>query len=62
MKNKTLQLIGFITIALLLSISCVSCSSILELITGVSKCAYPNCTEQATENSAYCTYHKPPRL
>lgn len=36
-----------------------SCSTILEFITGDSQCAYPGCTERATNNSAYCSYHKP---
>lgn len=46
-----------ISIILLLLFS--SCSTILEIITGDSPCAYPNCTERATDNSAYCPYHKP---
>ena len=36
-----------------------SCSTMLEIITGNYKCAYPNCNERATENSVYCPYHKP---
>ena len=31
----------------------------LEIITGDRQCIYPNCTERATSNSAYCSYHKP---
>lgn len=36
-----------------------SCSTMLEIITGDYKCAYPNCNERATTNSVYCPYHKP---
>ena len=48
-----------ILISLSISMLSSSCSTILEIITGDSKCAYPNCTERASSNSAYCPYHKP---
>ena len=35
------------------------CSTVLDIITGNSRCIYPNCTERATYDSAYCSYHKP---
>ena len=39
-----------------------SCSTMLEIITGDYKCAYPNCNERATTNSVYCPYHKSPTI
>ncbi len=51
--------IKYLIILLLIFFLFSSCSTILEFITGDSQCAYPNCTERATNNSAYCSYHKP---
>lgn len=49
-------------IVIILIIFCslfTSCSTVLEIITGDYKCAYPNCNERASNNSAYCSYHTP---
>ena len=51
--------IKYLIILLLIFFLFSSCSTILEFITGDSQCAYPNCTERTTNNSAYCSYHKP---
>lgn len=54
-KKKMIIIFLSTSISLLFS----SCSTILEIITGDRQCIYPNCTERATSNSAYCSYHKP---
>ena len=36
-----------------------SCSTILDIILGSNQCMYPDCTERATDGSAYCSRHKP---
>lgn len=36
-----------------------SCSTILDIILRSNQCIYPDCTEQATDGSAYCSRHKP---
>lgn len=46
-------------IGLGISLLCSSCSTILDMILGSHQCIYPNCTERATDGSAYCSYHKP---
>ena len=55
MKRKMTIIFLSTSISLLFS----SCSTVLDIITGNSQCIYPNCTERATDDSAYCSYHKP---
>lgn len=53
MKRKMTIIFLSTSISLLFS----SCSTVLDIITGNSRCIYPNCTERATDDSAYCSYH-----
>ncbi|WP_299172047.1 hypothetical protein [uncultured Bacteroides sp.] len=55
MKKKMMILLIGLGVSLLFS----SCSTILDMILGSHQCIYPNCTERATDGSAYCSYHKP---
>lgn len=42
-----------------LGVSLLVCSTILDIILRSNQCIYPDCTEQATDGSAYCSRHKP---